>query len=161
MKTTCGLQETSIILSSFLLWIPPSNAIARNLSRDTESPTNMDLLMIHEDSLIWCLKISKSSFRLLSSNGKSIHQQAKVPQANHPFAGEGTQRKRHLLHPERQHRNPSYVSTRIMTYTKTEIVNMISVAEADEHIRTLHEDAYGQLWIGTSRNLYPVLPVKS
>ena len=37
---------------------------------------------------------------------------------------------------------------------ETEIVNMISVAEANEHIRTLHEDAYGQLWIGTSRNLY-------
>ena len=110
----------------------------------------MDLL-IHEDSLIWCLNKQKQL-------SPTFQIAVKCSSANCPTDEPPLYLRKYA------NRKGIYCILKdniIIRLTfehngiqETEIVNMIPFAEADEHIRTLHEDAYGQLWIGTSRNLY-------
>ena len=142
-----GDIHNSIILSSL------DSAIQRYSTHSLQRygiPTNMDLL-IHEDSLIWCLNKQKQLFAYFPSNGKvftsKLSHRRTTPLLAKVRNGKGIYcilKDNIVIRLTFEHND----------IHETEIVNMISVAEADEHIRTLHEDAYGQLWIGTSRNLY-------
>lgn len=142
-----GDIHNSFILSSL------DSAIQRYSTQSLQRygiPTNMDLL-IHEDSLIWCLNKQKQLFAYFPSNGKvftsKLSHRRTTPLLAKVRNGKGIYcilKDNIVIRLTFEHND----------IHETEIVNMISVAEADEHIRTLHEDAYGQLWIGTSRNLY-------
>lgn len=142
-----GSNHNSFILSSLDSTI---QRYSTQLLQRHGIPTNMDLL-IHEDSLIWCLNKQKQLFAYFPNSGKV-------------FISKLSHRRTTPLLTKVRNRKGIYCILKdniIIRLTfehngiqETEIVNMIPFAEADEHIRTLHEDAYGQLWIGTSRNLY-------
>lgn len=133
-----GDIHNSFILSSL------DSAIQRYSTQSLQRygiPTNMDLL-IHEDSLIWCLNKQKQLFAYFPSNGKvftsKLSHRRTTPLLAKVRNGKGIYcilKDNIVIRLTFEHND----------IHETEIVNMISVAEADEHIRTLHEDAYGQL----------------